>query len=148
MVRICILTRFWICQWLAHSPRAVAANSGGWYGSCWGVMWQQATQDVQSVCHAASLSPSRDENEQFSQNCQVRDVCLWEAAFCSLNFLVYKKHSLLPYLVVSSRLFKLKQGRILYAFFFEISSYPLAKAVWLLLFAFWSPWCRRGRTCK
>lgn len=54
--------------------------------------------------------------------------------FAHLIFWSIKKHSLLPYLVVSSHLFKLKQGRILYAFFFETSSYPLAKAVWLVAF--------------
>lgn len=33
---------------------------------------------------AASVGPSRDENEQFSQNYEVSTVCLWETAFAHL----------------------------------------------------------------
>lgn len=72
----------------------------------WNMMWfpvgcsvGSSYRDVTNIGHAASVGPSRDENEQFQQNCKAKDVCLWETAIGLLFSPLCERHSLLSFLV-------------------------------------------------
>lgn len=70
-------------------PRAAAAKLGGGGGSSWGVMWQQATRRVKSVCHATSV-PAETKTNSSSRIVKLGRFVFGKLLFAHLIFWLWK----------------------------------------------------------